>query len=111
MAIWKKEYKNFDEFENDRCAGNYELMAVVNNARFNTGCADLMTDCKNWRTAVRRCFDGWEECIIESIENGCWKDREAYWNSETGKYEYRGGWFYEVEDNDGSFYICLNVAA
>lgn len=117
MAIWKKEYNSFEDFENDdRCKGAWELVAVVNKP--NGVCADLITECKNWQTAVRRFFkalendhrfDGWMEGIIESIENGYWKDKEAYWNAETQRNEYTGGYFWEVEPNEDYYYICLNV--
>lgn len=113
------EYKSFDEFEQDESRYEYEHVAIVNKPN-GTVCADLMTECKRWKTAVNRFFsaiandprfEGWKECIIESIENGYWSDKETYWNETTNKPEYRGGYFWEVEDNDGSFYICLNVAA
>lgn len=120
MSIWKKEYASIEEFSDDKIAGYDELLAVVYNANHDTVCADLVTVCKNWQTAVRRFFkalagdsrfDGWQECITEAIENNYWSEKETYWNTKTGKSEYRGGWFWKVENLDGKFYVCLNVPA
>lgn len=116
MKIKTKEYKNFDEFEMDESRSEYELVTIVN--KTNGVCADLMTECKRWRTAVDRFFktlegdsrfDGWKESIVESIENGCWKDRETVWNEEKCKSEYTGGYFWEVEGYDSCYYVCINV--
>ena len=48
-------------------------------------------------------FDGWQETITECIKEGFWQDKALT----DGKYT--GGYFWEVEDLDGRFYICLNV--
>lgn len=107
------EFKNFDEFEQCENKQDYEMVAIVHNEKFNSMCADLMTDCKGWKTAVKRFFkalenrpefSGWKETILESCENGYFSDKEL---SHNGKYD--GGFFWEVEDHDGSFYVCLNV--
>ena len=111
------EFKNFDEFEQSEDKQDYEMVAIVHNEKFNSMCADLMTDCKRWRTAVERFFKAlenypaiydWKETIIESCENGYFSDKETHWDNEKG-FVYTGGYFWEVEDHDGSFYVCLNV--
>ena len=115
MKVKIKEYASFDEFEQDESRQDYELVAVVN--KKNAVCADLMTECKLWMTAVDRFFkalegddrfDGWKDCIIESIENGCWNDASRIW--EDGKLKYTGDYSWGVEDHDGSWYVFLNVA-
>lgn len=40
------EFKNFDEFEQSENKQDYEMVAIVHNEKFNSMCADLMTDCK-----------------------------------------------------------------
>jgi len=107
-------FDNFDEFEKSQTAGQYEVVSIVKNEKYNTLCADLMTDCKSYKTAIKRffkslkdypMFGGWEEQLLESCENGIWSAKET---DENGEY-YAGGWHYTVEDNDGSFYICVNT--
>ena len=106
-----KEYSSFEAFEQDEHRQDTDLISIVNKPN-GMVCADLITDCKRWKTAVNRFFKAlaederfnyWWEGIIESIENGYWKDKEIV----DGKYT--GGYFWEVEDLDGCFYICLNT--
>ena len=82
------EFESFEKFEQCENKQDYEMVAIVHNAERNTVCADLITDCKSWKTAVKRFFKAWEK------EKG---------------FVYTGGYFWEVEDHDGSFYVCLNV--
>lgn len=116
MKVKVKEYANFDEFENDESRRDYELVAIVNKP--NGVCADLMTECKQWRTAIDRFFkalegdsrfDGWKENIVESCENDFWDDASRIW--EDGKLKYTGDYSWGVEDHDGRWYVFLNVAA
>lgn len=67
---------------------------------------------RRWKTAFRRFFnvlgsdprfEGWDSTVYEAMLNGVWKDKEMVDD------KYTGGWFWEVEDLDGRFYICLNV--
>lgn len=121
MTIKVKEYESMENFLNavgDQVVSDETVYKV--NKPNGAVCADLITNCKYAETAIRRFFkalandnrfDGWEECITDFIKNGVWKDKETCWNEETCRYEYDGGYFWEVEDNDGSFYICLNVVA
>lgn len=112
-------FNNFEEFDNAEVAGQFEVVTIVKNERHNTMCADLMTECKSYKTALNRFFKAlenypqfaeWKDGILESCECGYFTQAETYWNDETNKSEYRGGWHYTIEDNDGSFYVCLNVA-
>ena len=50
-----KEYANFDEFEKDAHKQDVDLVAIVNKPN-GMVCADLITDCKMWQTAVNRFF-------------------------------------------------------
>lgn len=106
-----KEYSSFEAFEQDEHRQDVDLVAIVNKPN-GMVCADLITDCKMWQTAVNRFFkalagdvrfDGWKECIEEAIKSGIWKEKETFDD------KYTGGWFWKVEDLDDSFYICLNV--
>ena len=110
-------FDNFDDFEESGVAGEYEVTAIVKKDHCNNLCADLMTECKSWKTAIRRFFksltdypefNGWQVGILESCENGYFSDKEIYF--EGGKSVYcKGGYFWEVENYDDCWYICLNV--
>ena len=118
-----KEYSNFEAFEQDEHKQDVDLVAIVNKPN-GMVCADLITDCKMWQTAVNRFFnalaederfDGWQETITESIKaeiEAC-KRMEMKLNGVRKREElngrYTGGWYWEVEDLDGRFYIALNV--
>lgn len=47
-------FENFEEFENADVSGKYELIIIVKNEKYNTLCADLMTECKSYKTALNR---------------------------------------------------------
>lgn len=110
-------FDNFDDFEESGVAGEYEVTAIVKKDHCNNLCADLMTECKSWKTAIRRFFksltdypefNGWQDGILESCENRYFSDKETYF--EGGKSVYcKGGYFWEVENYDDCWYICLNV--
>lgn len=113
------KFASFEEFENSKVAGRSEVVAMVHRTckGHNQISADLITECKSWKTAVKRFFkaigndarfDGWEDSITESCENGYFSDRETYWEYGKGSV-YAGGYHWEVEDNDGSFYVELTV--
>ena len=82
--------------------------------------ADLDTECKRWKTAVRRFFKrvaaskmdeaekeailGWQETIVESCESGTFEDAERIDGKATG------GWAYGVEQTeDGRWYVYVKV--
>lgn len=110
-----REYANFDDYEVSCAAGSggrQEELAIVHKP--HAVCCDLTTRCRKWQTAVKRFFDalgddarfdGWRQCIVECVENGCFQQKEI--NPLTNKYE--GGWYWGIEDLDGSWYIYLNV--
>lgn len=113
------EFASFEEFEKSKIPGRHEVVALVHRVCQGNKqvSADLITDCKNWKTAVKRFFnalgnderfDYWKECIIDSCENGYFSDKETYWVDGKGSV-YDGGYHWAVEDNDGSFYIELTV--
>lgn len=106
-----KEYVNFDHYERDPHRQDVDLICIVGNPNGYV-CADFITDCRRWQTAFRRFFnvlgsdprfEGWDSTVYESMINGVWKDKEMVDD------KYTGGWFWEVDDLDGRFYICLNV--
>ena len=50
-----KEYSSFEAFEQDEHRQDIDLVAIVNKPN-GMVCADLITDCKMWQTAVNRFF-------------------------------------------------------
>ena len=105
----------YDEYSESRGGYMHEQVTAIIRAN-GTICADLITDCKRWQTAVKRFFDavagdsrfaGWRETITESINGGVWEDRESV----DGGYVY-GGYAWGVEEvAPGTYYIFLNVPA
>lgn len=113
------EFESFEDFEESGISGKYEVVTIVKGGSHGKKrvCADLMTDCKRYKTAIRRFFkalegdgrfDGWREGIEESCENGHFADKEQYWESGKGLV-YTGGYHWCVEDHDGSYYVELTV--
>jgi hypothetical protein len=114
-----RHFESFEAYENEEVTkGEYEVVDIV---KYNNKIsADLLTECKTWKTALNRFFkalenvkefDGWKDGIIESCENGYFIEAETYWNEEKCKSEYRGGWHYQVEELDENlWYIELTVA-
>ncbi len=106
-----REYANFAHYELDPHRHDVDLICIVGKPNGYV-CADFITDCRRWKTAFRRFFnvlgsdprfEGWDSTVYEAMLNGVWKDKEMVDD------KYTGGWFWEVEDLDGRFYICLNV--
>lgn len=123
MKIYKLEFGSMDEYSESKMAKYDEVLSVVKcGSRGKTRfCADLITNCKNWQTAVRRFFKalegdarfaGWQDGITESCENGCFHEVETFWNVETLKSEYQGGWHWTVEAiSEDAYYVELTVEA
>ena len=74
-----RRFENLDEYFNYYENNEHKINDVDIVENKNNECADGEFECKSWKTAVRRFFkaiacdsrfDGWEEAIIESIENG-----------------------------------------
>jgi hypothetical protein len=101
-------FDSFAEFEMSGTAGNYEEVTVV---RENGGIkCDLMTECKSYKTALRRFFkalanvpevSGWYEDMKNAADGGCFKAQDIYHSDP--------GYFWAIEDHDGAWYIFLNV--
>lgn len=123
MKIYKLEFGSMDEYCESKMAKRDEVLSVVKGGSHGKTrfCADLITNCKNWKTAVRRFFkalegdarfDGWEDVITESCENGYFHDVEKIWNVETLKSEYQGGWHWTVEAiGEDAYYVEVTVEA
>lgn len=116
MKIKVVEFENFDQYEESRVSGESEVIAIVGGGKNGTVCADLMTECKSWKTAVKRFFgalegdarfEGWKDSVAESAENGFfeWIEEEYKGGGNTE----RTGRFFTVEDYDGEWYIALRV--
>lgn len=110
-------FDSFDEFDACENKQDEEMVAVVK--RNNGLCADLLTETKSWKVAVNRFFRAlekagfnelanWKESVKESCENGYFSDKESYWDTEKG-FVYTGGYFWEVEEYDGMWYIALKA--
>lgn len=111
------EFKSFAAFHMAEVAGEYEALIVVNENGWVK--SDLLTECKSWKTAVRRFFkalavrypeiaEEWEEGTKESAENGYFKGND-YMMADGSRNEFpRYAW--EIEEiSEGVFYIFLNV--
>lgn len=112
-GVLVKEFASQEAYENYRYAGCNNILSIVH--RKNSVCADMTTKCKNWKTAVKKFFDaladdkrfdGWRECVVESCENGRFSEKET--EETSSGWNYNGGWFYNVEENDGYYYVCVN---
>ena len=116
-------FKSYDEYEawteSFEEIADYEFYPVAIDDG-NKVALDMFTECKSWKTALRRFakamenasedaavnenIKGWIECMREAAESGCFK---MYLNE--GK-EY-GGYSYEIEDEgEGLWYIFLNLS-
>lgn len=106
----------FENYDNYEATGNHEEIDIVKHG--NKICADLITECKTYKTALNRFFKalknynqlyGWREGLLESCENGCFKDIETFYDRENNKRVY-GNWHYEVEELDENlWYIELTT--
>ena len=113
--IKRRDFNSFDEFHESGTAGNYEELTFITENGWKK--ADLLTECKYWRTAVNRFFkaigndpdfDGWKECITESAENGCFGQNDSIMGD--GSRNQFSSWAYELEEvNERTWYIFLNV--
>lgn len=76
------EFDSFEAYEASNVSSKYEVLAIVKRGN-NQICADLMTNCKRYQTALRRFFkplegrdefDGWQEALEECCENGTFQE-------------------------------------
>lgn len=105
MKIKVDNYASFDEFSASGTAGNWNTITVIRENGWIK--SDLMTECKSYKTALRRFFDSlkdipeiaeWRDCITESCECGYFKENELQ----------NYAWAVE-EINEGEWYIFLNT--
>lgn len=111
------DFNSFDEFEESGISGEWEAVTVVHENGWVK--CDLMTDCKSYKTAIRRffkmlgndgIFEGWQECMIESAENGYFKLNDAELADGTRNKDRH--FAYEIESLDeNGWYIFLNLRA
>lgn len=110
-----------EQFEN---CSDYEEIPVAIDDGWKIA-VDLFTDCKSWKTALRRFekafgdysedIKGWIECMRESVESGYTSDSlKPGWNATEEEkqdlYKY-GTYSWGVEEqDDGYWYIFLNIS-
>ena len=115
MKMKRYDFTSFEQFEQSGTAGEYEALTVIDENGWLK--SDIMTECKSWKTALRRFFkmlgedsrlDGWYECMREGAENGCFKLNDFTMGN--GSRNEFPGYAYEIEEVDeGVWYIFLNV--
>lgn len=113
----RHDYNSFWEFSESCNAGKYEDVTVIREHGWIK--TDLMTECKSYKTAIRRFFKmladipeiaDWEECLVESAENGYFKLNDSMMAD--GSKNTSPSYFYEIEETmEGVWYIFLNVRA
>ena len=122
-----EEYEKWTEqFEN---SSDYEGLPTVIDDGWKVA-ADMFTECKGWKTALRRIekafadvykeVPAWVECIRESCENGCFEDTTCWmpeWTRWTRDPETirelakDGTYSYGVEEvMEGYWYVFLNIS-
>lgn len=112
------DFNSFEEFSESGTAGEYEVLTVVTENGWIK--SDLLTECKSWKTALRRffklldpdnsnpAFDGWYECMRESAEGGLFKMNDSMMAN--GTRNPFPCYAYEIEAIDENiWYIFLNV--
>lgn len=105
------DFESFDEFDESGVAGYREAVTVIHENGWIK--ADLVTECKSWKTALKRFFkavpelkESWYECIVECIESGCWKAND--YELADGSHNPIPGWAWEVECmDDGLWYVYV----
>lgn len=110
----RNDFNSFEDFHNSGTAGNYEELTVVHENGWIK--CDLLTECKSWKTALRRffkmltedIFEGWKECMEEAAENGYFKLDDFIMGD--GSKNPFPGYCYEIEAIDeNTWYIFLNL--
>ena len=111
----RNDFTSFEEFHLSGTAGNYEEVTVIcENGWIKT---DLLTECKSYKTALRRFFKAladipaiveWLPGMLEAAENGCFKMNDN--TMADGTRNPCTCYAYEIEELDnGLWYIFLNV--
>ena len=111
------DFNSFDEFHAAEVSGEWEALTVVTEGGWIN--SDIMTECKSWKTALRRFFKAldpdnsdvfsvWHECMMGSAENGYFKMND--FTMADGSRNPCPSYAWEIEDmNDGEWYIFLNI--
>ena len=114
MNVKIRFFDSFEEFDLSGTAGNYEEVTVVRERGWVK--CDLLTECKSYKTALRRFFKAladvpevsdWYEGMRESAENGYFSGND--FTMADGGRNPVPGYAWEIEDHDGAWYIFLNV--
>ena len=120
-----KVFNSFEEYENwtekfDNCS-DYEMIPTIIDDGWKIA-ADLFTECKTYRTALKRfkkafsdwkIIEEWTDCIFESCENGIFTDTTGWkiWNIPDEEVRKGGVYSFGVEENmEGLWYIYLNIS-
>lgn len=111
------DFNSFEEFSEAEVSTEWEALTVVTENGWIK--ADLMTECKSWKTALRRffkaldpdnsdVFSGWYECMKESAEGGYFKMNDSHMADGSRNKFMTYAW--EIEEmNEGEWYIFLNI--
>ena len=108
----QEEYESWTEkFEN--CSDYQMIPTIVDNGWKLS--ADLFTECKSWKTVIRRFkkafsdykpVQDWIDCIYEMCENGFFSC-----HSDNDYEDYRDGYAFEIEEtSEGLWYMFLNIS-
>ena len=119
MKIKVSEFNSFDEFDEvfDDVGCEYEHITVIREKGWIK--TDLMTECKSFKTVLRRFFTNlahipdiadWYDCILESCENGCFSMNDCLRADGSINPDRWYSWGVENLDDD-LWYIFLNVKA
>jgi len=122
MKIYRKNFESMDRYitytENHDISDN--TVTVIDEAGWIK--LDIVTECKNMKTAVNRMFsvltdeeiknyelDGWQDCILESIDSnyfsgGKYAAMENRWDPNDYYYSWEIEW---IDEN--RVYLFLNV--
>lgn len=125
-----KMFKSFEDYEKwtekFENTSDYQEIPVAIDDGWKVS-VDMFTECKSWKTALRRfekAFAGvnseittWVECIRESCESGYFSDTTGWkpaWTSnpeEIKEFAKGGTYSYGVEETmEGYWYIYLNIS-
>ncbi|MDO4305777.1 MAG: hypothetical protein Q4C77_03005 [Eubacteriales bacterium] len=114
---WTERFNNVSDYQEIPCAIDDGWKVSV----------DMFTECKSWKTALRRFGKAfaeinseiidWVECIKESCESGYFKDTTGWkpaWTDdveEVKEFAKNGTYSYGVEETmEGYWYVYLNIS-
>lgn len=123
-------FKSYEEYERwteqfEDCSEYQEIPSVIDDGWKIS--ADMFTECKSWKTALRRFskafadvngeIPGWIECMKESCENRYFEDTTGWkpaWTNdpkEVAEFAKAGIYSFGVEETmEGYWYIYLNIS-